>query len=509
MDVRSVTAGGRDRAGDVARDAFSRFANDYPTKMYWFLTHGYQPHAFQGAFHAATDPTRGGLVRFRHLVAGRRGGKTKGAAWEVIFYCLHPEEFHRDFGGKGGVDGRPLWVQVLSKDHKVGFPSELAIRDVLRESGLVKDRDYKWNKSEKFIEFENGTLLQFKTAQDPESLRGAGLDILWIDEAAAIPGHDAWDVIRPSLVDQPGCLITTTTPKGKNWFYEEFFVGEALKDAFQFRVEYTSIDNPHLSREFIEYERRTMHPALFKQEFLASFDAMSGLTLPGEWLRYYTVGSEDTGDADSIPMPRARDGRIKLHKYIGVDPATGEGEDDFAIVCLALTLDRDQAFILKYYKGRIPYADQLEMIGEWVTEFRPERIGIESNVFQRIYAQQVARMRGLPNVIPVFSKGKKNQRIISMSPLFKTGKIRIHPKHIDFIDQWVSFDGERIDNRDDLLDATEIAIGVAGVLLPTTLVHDENTWQRPEQPSEAEEAAAQIAAMRNPTQAHETLGSEW
>ncbi len=505
MDVRSVTAGGRDRAGAVARDAFSRFAELYPTKMYWFITHGYQPHAYQGAFHAATDPRYSRLARFRHLVAGRRGGKTKAAAWEVIFYCLHPEEFHRDF--KGVDSDRPLWIQVLAKDHKVGFPSELAIRDVLREAGLVKDKDFKWNRSEKFIEFNNGTLLQFKTAQDPESLRGAGLDILWIDESAAIPGHDAWDVIRPSLVDQPGCLITTTTPKGKNWFYEEFFVGEALNDPFQFRVEYTSIDNPHLSKEFIDYERRTMHPALFAQEFLASFDAMSGLTLPGEWLRYYTVGREDTADADSIPMPRSADGRIKLHKFIGVDPATGEGEDDFAIVCLALTPDRDQAFILKYYKGRIPYADQLEMISEWVAEFRPERIGIESNVFQRIYAQQVSRMRGLPNVIPVFSKGKKNQRIISMSPLFKTGKIRIHAKHVDFIDQWVSFDGERIDNRDDLLDATEIAIGVAGVLLPTMEVAEDTSW-KPEALSEAEEAAAQIASMGKPP-AHESFGDQW
>ena len=504
MDVRSVTAGGRDRAGAIARSVFPEFAARFPTKLYWFVTHGYKPHAFQAAFHAAYDSKTQNLVRFRHLVAGRRGGKTKGAAWEVVFYCLHPEEFHRDF--KGVESDRPLWVQVLAKDHKVGFPSELAIRDVLRDAGLVKDRDYKWNKSEKFIEFGNGTLLQFKTAQDPESLRGAGLDILWIDESAAIPSNDAWNVIRPSLVDQPGCLITTTTPKGKNWFYEEFFRGDALEDAFQFRVEYTSVDNPYLSREFIEYERRTMHPALFKQEFLASFDAMSGLTLAGEWLRYYTVGKDETGDADSIQLPRGRDGRIQLRKYIGVDPATGEGQDDFAIVCFALTPDRDQGFILKYWKGKIPYAEQLEMIGEWVTEYRPEHIGIESNVFQRIYAQQVSRMRGLPNVIPVFSKGKKNQRIIAMSPLFKTGKIRIHPKHVDFIDQWVSFDGERIDNKDDLLDATEIAIGVAGVLLPTLEVPEED-W-RPTVLKESEEAAAQIADSRKPP-SHETLGSEW
>lgn len=503
LDVRSITAGGRDRAGDVARDSFPRFAAHFPTKLYWFLTHGYQPHAYQGAFHAAASPS-GTLRRFRHLVAGRRGGKTLSAAWDVIFYCLHPREFHMDAHGRDS--DRPLWVQVLAKDHKVGFPSEVAIRIVLTQAGLIKDKDYKWNKSEKYIEFENGTLLQFKTAQDPQSLRGAGLDILWIDECAAIVDIEAWNVIRPSLIDQPGILITTTTPNGKNWFYEHFFTGIALDDAMQFRVEYTSLDNPYLSREFIDYERAHMHPAMFKQEYMASFDAMSGLTLSGEWLHYFTVGTEN-GRQGSIAIPRARDGTIKLHKFIGVDPSTGEGEDDFAMACIGVTEEREMAFLLDYVVDKMPFPDQMDKIREWFLKYRPEHIGIESNVFQRIYAQQTMRMPGMPSVIPVFSRGQKNQRIVSMSPIFKTGQLRIHQTHVEFIDQWISFDGTRKDNRDDLLDAVEIAIGCAGVLLPSMQV-DERNWERPTVLREAEEAAAQIADLSKPKRHHPTLGSE-
>ena len=36
----------------------------------------------------------------------------------------------------------------------------------------------------------------------------------------------------------------------------------------------------------------------------------------------------------------------------------------------------------------------------------------------------------------------------------------------DFIDQWVSFDPDAKNQKDDLLDAVEIALGVANVLLP-------------------------------------------
>lgn len=502
-DIRSLTAGGRDRAGEVAKMALPVLAARYPTKLYWFLSKGYQPHAFQGAFHAASTPA-GTLTRFRHLVAGRRGGKTLSAAWEVIFYCLHPAEFHLDF--KGMTSEKPLWVQVLAKDHKVGFPSEMAIRQVLNDAGLVKDKDYKWNKSEKFIEFSNGSLLQFKTAQDPQSLRGAGLDILWIDEAAAVVSGEAWDVIRPSMVDAPGALVTTTTPNGKNWFYEEFFTGFALEGDMQFRVEYTSIDNPHLSREFIEYERQNMHPAMFKQEYLASFDAMSGLTLSGEWLHYFTIGKDDTA-VDAIQLPRAKDGTIKLQKFIGVDPSTGESEDQFAIACIGVLEDRSQAFLLDYWVGKIQFPEQVDKIREWFLKYRPEYIGIESNVYQRVLAQQASRLEGMPPVASVFARGKKNQRIISMSPLFKIGKVRIHSKHVEFIDQWISFDGKRTDNRDDLLDAVEIAIAATGALLPNMEVPEDTSW-KPQVVSEAAEARRQIADGQAATPYHPTLGSE-
>ncbi len=53
-----------------------------------------------------------------------------------------------------------------------------------------------------------------------------------------------------------------------------------------------------------------------------------------------------------------------------------------------------------------------------------------------------------------------------MSPVFKIGKVRIHRRHGDFIDQWISFDPAKRNQKDDLLDAVEIALDTAGALLP-------------------------------------------
>lgn len=483
--LRSATAGGADWAKDVAAKAYPQFANEFPVKFYWFLDKQYRPHEWQAAFHSAS--TEGNLTRFRHLVAGRRGGKTLSAAWEVLFYCMFPEEFHRD--AHGDESQRPLWVWVLTKDHEVGFPARMAFQQALWESGMKKDKDYRWNKTEKLIEFNDGTIVQFKTADDPQSLRGAGLDILWIDEAAFIPTDEAWGVVLPALTDKLGLVITTTTPQGRNWFWKEFWSDLSLADPDQFRVEYTSIDNPYFTKKEWERMRLRMHPILFKQEFMAAFNALAGVELQGDWLKYYSYGDPDRGET-KLPLT---EGQFKGRKFIGVDPASSLSDkaDHFAMCLIGISDDNTQAFVLKTYRDRIAFPDQIDKIREWFLMYRPEYIGIESNAYQRALAQQASRMEGLPPIVPVISKGKKEERIMAMSPVFKIGKCRIHKSMVDFVEEWVNYDSTKANTDDDLLDATEIALSAAGVLLPTSITMEDES-SRPK--TLDEEAWAQIRA---------------
>lgn len=511
IHVRSRLAGGSDSADAVAKEWLPALAQHFPVKLYWFLSKGYRPHEWQAVFHAASSEYESvrKLVRFRHLVAGRRGGKTYSAAWEVLFYALHPKEFFRDAHGED--KDRPLWIYMLAKDHKLGRPQLNTFLEVINQAGLVKGREYEYNRTEKVFTFfapdgSTTATVEVRSADDPESLRGAGLDILWIDESAMLPDRRAWDVVRPALSDKLGLLITTTTPKGRNWFHELFWSEKALADVFQARVEYTSIDNPYFPRVEWDYARDNMHPVVFAQEYLASFDAMTGLTLRGEWLKYYVLGKPDP-NTDSITVPKDKDGRLALRTFIGIDPAISlkEDADHFAMVLLGLTKDNTQAFILDIFVDRLSFPDQLDKIQEWYLKYRPERIGIESVAYQKALYDMTARMEGLPPIMAVFSKGKKNDRIISMSPLFKIGKVRIHPRHVEFIEQWLNFDGAKTDQSDDILDATEIALGVAGVLLPQ-MPHESHFSDHTS--TVEEEARAQLLAARKRDTYHPTLGSE-
>ena len=294
-------------------------------------------------------------------------------------------------------------------------------------------------------------------SSDLQSLRGAGLDILWMDEAAFIRSEEPWQVMRPALSDKQGLLITTTTPDGKNWFYDEFWNKDSLADPNQGRVEYRSIDNPYFPKSEWEYTRQRYHPLLFAQEYMAAFDSMAGRDLAGEWLKYYS-------DED---LPREPDGSLeKLRKYIGVDPAVSmSGKGDRFVLTVVGVSKGNQVFLLDQYAAKIPFVDQLEKIQEYYLRYQPELIGIESNAYQAALVQQAERLPSMPPIIPILAKGKKYERIMAMSPLFRIGKVRIKGEQRDFIDEWINYDASVSNPKDDCLDSCEIALRTAGALL--------------------------------------------
>jgi predicted phage terminase large subunit-like protein len=371
---------------------------------------------------------------------------------------------------------------------------------VLNAAGLVNGVDYRENRTNRWFEFSNGSFVHFRSAEDPESLRGAGLDILWADEAAFIPNERAWEVSRPALSDRQGIVITTTTPDGKNWLYKTFWSDSAKASPNHARIEYRSIDNPFFPEEEWRELLESYHPLLFRQEYLASFDAMAGRELHGEWLKYYTP--------DQLPRVKDDPTKIDLEVYIGVDPAISlaDSADRWAAAVLGVTRDKSQAYLLDIYADRIPFPDQIEKLQELQVTWRPMFIGVESVAFQRSLEQQALRIPGFLPVIPMFATGKKQERILSMAPLFKMGRVKIQKTHSDFINEWLDYDSTRRNTDDDCLDAVEIALRTAGALLP--MLPDARRFDAP--PSTVEEwAALDRPGSGDDRDWDEHFGNEW
>ena len=464
----------------------------FPHKINWFLEHGYNPHFYQLFFHCSTDSSAR-LCRWRSLVAGRRGGKTLSAAWEMAYYINHPEQWWRD--AHGTENGEDAWWWFLAADHKVGLAGLITFRQVLRASGLLANKDYKENRQEKFFEFERGRI-DFRSADNPSSLVGAGLNGIWVDESAKIPDDEAWTIVRPCLSDKMGCGIFTTTPEGKNWFYDEFHRDDKRLRADISRVEYRSLDNTYFRKEEWDVLLETYHPLAFKREYMASFDAFAGRDLPGDWLHYYTW--------DDLPRVEGKPGTYALDYYVGVDPAISMAEksDFFALSVIGVPQgSANRAFVIESISKHIPFAEQLDVISEYQAKYRPVYIGIEDVAYQRALVQQASRLDSSPNVIGVPAKGSKAERIISMSPAFRLGKALIQQTNKTFIDEWLDYDTTNKNAQDDVLDSVEIALRVAGVISeePVQLaggiatVHHRDEWvwkQQPKKldPEELEEA---------------------
>jgi hypothetical protein len=165
----------------------------------------------------------------------------------------------------------------------------------------------KTSKQKKVMFFFDGSEVEIKSADGKDTtLRGAGLDFAIMAEAARI-AREAWEQgVRPALSDKLGRAIISSTPKGKNWFYELYLRG--LEEG---QTEYQSWHLPSNSRpSFPQSEwdtlKTTLPDLIFRQEFCAEFLEDSSAVFRG-------MGACIAGDFQD-PLPNH-------HYLIGADLA--------------------------------------------------------------------------------------------------------------------------------------------------------------------------------------------
>ena len=204
----------------------------------------YKPHPYQRAFHNSR-------ARFRLFIAGRRSGKTLGAAQEAVRLAL-------------SIPNGIGWIVAPT------YPiSRVAWRQFLKI--LPKQLIRSHNKAERIIELVNGHVIECRSAHKPEDLVGEGLDWLWIDEAARVK-REAWEEsLRPTLTDKKGRAFFTTTPRGRNWVWELYCLGQDRLQPEYENFHFPTSGNPHIDPEEIELARKTLPELVFRQEYLAEF----------------------------------------------------------------------------------------------------------------------------------------------------------------------------------------------------------------------------------------------
>ncbi len=322
--------------------------------------------------HRNQQTIRDSEARFKVVVAGRRFGKTIFAINELIRIALeHPRSRSYYIA--------PTYRQAKEIAWKMMFdnlPSE-----------LISSK----NEVELTIELIHGATISLRGADNPESLKGVGLNFAVLDEYGEMK-ENVWDeIIRPMLVDSKGKAIFIGTPVGYNHFWKLYNKEKDDTDYKSFH--FKTIDNLAIEGIEIEVEKARLEtdPIRFSQEYEANFEALIGRPrFDSSVLKRLIEKSEKPTRGNLIfsggvvEFVEEIGGLIEVYRFpddgtkgaIGVDISEGIGNDRSSASFLNYNTLTEDIVLNTSKLDPSQFAEQLWLLGWWTNK---SVICVESN----------------------------------------------------------------------------------------------------------------------------------
>jgi len=314
-------------------------------------------------------------ARFKVLACGRRWGKTTLGIETAIDIAL-----------RSGI------VWWISPSYRMAALVWRELKQILVEAHTEK------NEIEHYLELPTGGSITVRSADNPDSLRGAGLDYVILDECALI-AEDAWQAaLRPALADRNGGALLISTPKGHNWFWRLYHSDEVV--AYQFPTR----DNPFIPAGEIEAAQRSLPERVFAQEFEAQFiDDAGGV--------FRHVVEAATGHEQD---------RIDGHTYIaGVDVAQAV---DFTVCSVVDVMTKQQVYQDRF--NRVDFSVLEDRLTATYQRYSLTTMIVESNSIGQPVIENLIR-RGLNITSFATTSATKDAIVRQLQSAFEHGDIRI------------------------------------------------------------------------------------
>tara|TARA_R100000231_G_scaffold130894_1_gene102743 strand:+ start:1009 stop:2244 length:1236 start_codon:yes stop_codon:yes gene_type:complete len=324
------------------------------------------PALHPGQLEVAKNP-----ARWKILCAGRRFGKTRLGVQMCMEVALR--------------GGRAWWVAPTFSIARVGW------RDIAASAkSFPKEIEPKVSLANMQIDLANGGSIAVRSADNPQRLRGEGLDFLVMDEAAFVKPEVWAEVLRPTLTERRGSALFISTPIGRdNWFFDLWETAEDGENWARFR--FATTDNPAIDPEEVEAARTEVGSIVFAQEYLAEFvDAGQGMLKP-EWLRYFALIPDNNG-------------RLKCHvdgseyyldaldKYGVVDLATTKNKDsDYTVITSFARTPDNRLLVIDMLRSKMEGPDIIPAIKRAIDKNKLQYVGIERQGFQTTIIQMAQR----------------------------------------------------------------------------------------------------------------------
>lgn len=320
-------------------------------------------------------------ARYKVLACGRRWGKTRQGVNE----CL-------DVAVRGG---RAWWVAPSYKMSEVGWRPLRQMGARIGATVRLGDRQ---------ILLPSGGEVAVRSADDPDSLRGEGLDFVVIDECAFVAERAWTEVLRPALSDRLGRAMFISTPKGRNWFWRLWQRGQSGDDPEWASWRFPTEGNPYILASEVEAARRESPERIFRQEYLAEFMDDAG----GVFRRVM--------DAATITEQPHQEG----HTYVmGVDWGKS---NDFTVLTIGDATTQQAVCVDRF--NQIDYAVQRGRLQALAERYQVTSIVAEANSMGEPIIEQMQR-DGLPVRGFTTTNATKAVIIEALALAFERGDIAI------------------------------------------------------------------------------------
>ena len=204
---------------------------------------------------------------------------------------------------------------------------------------------------------------------------------------------------------------------------------------------------------------------IFNMQYQNDTELAKGKIFKAQYFRYYDEYKLDY-DFQSAKICLKNSEGIDVWKkvsvYMGADLAISESENeknDYFVLMMIGVDDENNVYVLEYVKERLSFNSQLTTTISYGRNKYPmvERVGVETNQYQKALAQELRRLSLLP-VININTTKDKVTRAMRRSANFENGKVFFREGMDDLEECLLLF--PEVDH-DDLFDALDHAMTVA------------------------------------------------
>jgi predicted phage terminase large subunit-like protein len=285
-----------------------------------------------------------------------------------------------------------------------------------------------FNQSDLHARLFDGKEILFRSADNPERLRGPNLAWAGLDEAALMK-RETLDIMLGRLRLHPGNMWFTTTPKGTTHWLPEYMRNGNV-EVHRSRT----LDNPHLPQAYLDNLKQQYTAQFYRQEVLGEFVDFAGSTIKREWLRH-------------APAPET------MPVVMGVDLAISTRTDADYTAAVVIGKHNDNVHVVHASRTRAGFHGSVDFIRAIAHRYRPTIIAIENVQFQAAVVEQLLRDTNLP-ILGIKPDRDKLTRFLPLAVRYEQGLVWHTDGLNEYEDELLSFPSG---DHDDLVDAAAYA----------------------------------------------------